>query len=149
MLWHRRQPPDPPHAEEHRDERGLIWPATVAPFDAYLVGLDLDDPAIRDASEDLYRDLAAAGVDVLYDDRDDRAGVKFNDADLIGLPLRLTIGRRALAQGAVEVRDRKTGDTQLVPLSGVVGYVHGEIARLKAAVLAPCAKRPGLTLQRK
>ena len=123
-------------AEEHRDERGLVWPATVAPFDAYLVGLDLDDAAIRDAAEGLYRDLAAAGVDVLYDDRDERAGVKFNDADLIGLPLRLTLGRRALAQGAVEVRGRKTGETQLVPLTEAADYVRGEIERLKAELLA-------------
>jgi prolyl-tRNA synthetase len=123
-------------AEEHRDERGLVWPATVSPFDAYLVGLDLEDAEIRAAAEDLYRDLAAAGVDTLYDDRDERAGVKFNDADLIGLPLRLTLGRRALAQGAVEVRLRKTGETQLVPLAEVAGYARGEIERLKAEVLA-------------
>ena len=123
-------------AEACRDERGLIWPATVAPFDAYLVGLDLDDPAIREAAEGLYRDLRAAGIDVLYDDRDDRAGVKFNDADLIGLPLRLTLGRRALAQGGVEVRQRATGETALVPLAEAVAQVRGEIARLKDEVLA-------------
>ena len=123
-------------AEECRDERGLIWPATVAPFDAYLVGLDLDDAVVREAAEALYRDLTAAGIDVLYDDRDDRAGVKFNDADLIGLPLRLTVGRRALAQGAVEVRGRKSGETAMVPVAEAVAQVRDEIARLRGAVLA-------------
>ncbi|MGN6812791.1 MAG: proline--tRNA ligase [Thermomicrobiales bacterium] len=123
-------------AELHRDEHGLIWPATVAPFDVYLVGLDLTDDAIRAAADDLYARLHAAGLAVLYDDRDERAGVKFNDADLLGLPLRLTLGRRAHQQGAVELRLRATGETHLLPLSDAPAAAAEHLARLRAAILA-------------
>jgi prolyl-tRNA synthetase len=123
-------------AEGHRDERGLIWPATVAPFDVYLVGLDLDDPEVRAAVEMIYRDLTAAGIEALYDDRAERAGVKFNDADLIGLPLRLTLGRRALAQGSVEVRPRAGGEAQQVPLADAIAHVRGALVRLREEIAA-------------
>ena len=120
-------------AEGHRDERGLVWPAAVAPFAVYLVGLDLEDEAVRAAAEELYRVLGAAGVEVLFDDRAERAGVKFNDADLLGLPLRLTLGRRALQQGAVEVKARAGGEARLVPLAEAPAQVGAALARLRAA----------------
>jgi prolyl-tRNA synthetase len=123
-------------AELHRDEQGLIWPATVAPFDVYLVGLDLTDATIRAAADDLYTRLQAAGLAVLYDDRDERAGVKFNDADLLGLPLRLTLGRRAHQQGVVELRLRATGETHLVPLTAAPAAASEHLARLRAEIQA-------------
>ncbi len=123
-------------AEGHRDDRGLIWPATVAPFDVYLVGLDLEDAGVRAAAEGLYGQLRAGGIEVLYDDRPERAGVKFNDADLLGIPLRLTVGRRALGQEAVELKARAGGEPRLAPLATVLAEVRAEMDRLRAAIVA-------------
>ncbi|MFN8569143.1 MAG: proline--tRNA ligase [Kouleothrix sp.] len=91
--------------EQHHDAAGIIWPAEVAPFDAHLVRLGKGE-AVRAAADALYGELAAAGVRVLYDDRDESAGVKFNDADLIGLPVRLLVSDRLLAAGEVELKPR-------------------------------------------
>jgi prolyl-tRNA synthetase len=98
-------------AEAHHDDQGLVWPPAVAPFDVYLTGLDLEHEAVRSVAEALYRDLQSAGVEVLYDDRDERAGVKFKDADLLGLPLRVTVSRRTLARNAVELKGRAGVET--------------------------------------
>jgi prolyl-tRNA synthetase len=91
---------------QHHDERGIIWPPQVAPYQVALVGLDLDKEEPRRLAERLYAELDAAGVEVLYDDRFESAGVKFNDADLLGLPLRLVVSRRSLQNGGVEIRAR-------------------------------------------
>jgi prolyl-tRNA synthetase len=92
--------------EAHHDERGIVWPVGCAPFDVHLVALDLREEAIATQAEALYRQLQAEGLAVLFDDRDASAGVKFNDADLIGLPLRLTLGKRAVQEGIVEAKWR-------------------------------------------
>ncbi len=106
-------------AEEHHDEDGLKWPMSVAPFDVHLIPLGgksgADDEAVRRA-EDIKRSLEDAGLEVLIDDRDERAGVKFADADLIGLPLRVVVSRRSLARGGVEVRLRGERDGDVVPV---------------------------------
>lgn len=107
-------------AEGNRDDRGLIWPASIAPFDVYLVGLDLDRDEPRAEAESLYQELTAAGIDVLYDDRAERAGVKFNDADLLGIPLRVTVSRRTLDQGNVELKRRRDQSTWMVASDGAV-----------------------------
>lgn len=107
-------------AEGHRDSRGLIWPRSIAPFAVCLVGLDLDDDAVREAAEALYADLVQAGVEVLYDDRRERAGVKFNDADLIGIPLRVTVSRRTLQSDSVEIKPRTAAESQLIPRADAV-----------------------------
>jgi prolyl-tRNA synthetase len=91
--------------EQHHDAAGIVWPASVAPADVHLVRLGKSD-AVRAAADTLYEELRTAGVYVLYDDRDETAGVKFNDADLLGLPLRLLISERLLAEGMVEVKPR-------------------------------------------
>ncbi len=111
-------------AEHHNDDKGLIWPASVAPFDVHLVAAGMNDPAVVGAAEQLYADLRAAGVDVLYDDRDERPGVKFNDADLIGIPIRLTLGTKSLAAGGVELKPRAGGESRIVGLTDVVGTVR-------------------------
>jgi prolyl-tRNA synthetase len=111
-------------AEAHHDERGLVWPVAVAPFAVYLVGLDLDRGDVRSAAEAMYAQLSAAGIAVLYDDRPDSAGVKFNDADLLGMPLRLTVGRRALQRGAVELTWRSGGAFRDVPPESAVAAVR-------------------------
>jgi prolyl-tRNA synthetase len=91
-------------AEAHHDDKGLTFPKSAAPFDVYLMhiaGKQLDTLA---KAEEIYNDLQNAGISVLFDDRDERAGVKFNDADLIGCPIRLTVGEKALQNGMVELK---------------------------------------------
>jgi len=119
-------------AEHHRDDYGLIWPITVAPFQVHLVALR----GGFEQAEALYRQLQAAGLEVLYDDRDDSPGVKFNDADLIGVPIRLTIGKRSLANGGVEMKLRHEKDRTIVPLETVVDQVQATAGRLRAAIYA-------------
>ena len=110
--------------EASHDENGVIWPDAVAPFHVALVNLKQGDAAVDAAAESLYAQLTAAGVEVLYDDRDDRAGAKFAAMDLIGLPWRLTVGPRGLASGQVELRRRKDGATEeLTPEAAVAKLV--------------------------
>jgi prolyl-tRNA synthetase len=104
--------------EQHHDTAGIAWPASVAPADVHLVRLGKGD-AVRAAADTLYDELCAAGVRALYDDRDETAGVKFNDADLIGLPLRLLISERLLAEGMVEIK-RRGGEASKVVRGEVV-----------------------------
>ncbi len=117
-------------AEACHDERGLVWPASVAPYTVYLVGLNLEDEAVRERAEGLYRDLRHAGVEVLYDDRPERAGVKFNDAELLGIPLRLTLSRRTLERGAVELVNRAGGEPRQVPLTSALTEVSAMLTAL-------------------
>ena len=98
--------------EASHDQNGIIWPEAVAPFQVALINLRAADEKCRAAGDDLYRKLGAAGLDVLYDDRDESPGAKFATMDLIGLPWQLTVGPRGLAQGVVELKERKTGQRQ-------------------------------------
>ncbi len=104
--------------EQHHDDAGIIWPAAIAPAKVHLVRLGKGD-AVRAAADEVYGELLAAGVQVLYDDRDDSAGIKFNDADLIGLPLRLLVSERLLAEGMVELKPRG-GEARKVARAEVV-----------------------------
>src|SRR5215216_2963717 len=106
--------------EANHDERGIIWPREVAPFDAHLVALNADRPEVRDAAESLFAGLQAAGLRVLYDDREETAGVKFNDADLLGMPWRLTVSPRTLERGAVELKRRTDKEFESVPIGEAV-----------------------------
>ena len=115
--------------ELHHDQDGCKWPMSIAPFHVALLPLQLQDAPVRDAAEKIYQDLTAAGVEVLLDDRDERAGVKFKDADLIGIPVRIAVGKKGLAEGKIEWKVRGTKDFELVPLADVV-------ERAKAAVRA-------------
>jgi prolyl-tRNA synthetase len=92
--------------EQHHDENGIVWPASIAPYDVHVVALAGAEEIAQQAAEA----LSAAGWDVLLDDRDQRAGEKFADADLIGCPVRVTAGKKSLEDGKVDVRDRATGD---------------------------------------
>lgn len=96
--------------EASHDENGIIWPASVAPFDVGLINLKSGDEATDAACDDIYAKLQAAGVDVLYDDRNERAGAKFSTMDLIGLPWQVVIGPRGLKNGIVELKNRATGE---------------------------------------
>jgi prolyl-tRNA synthetase len=121
-------------AERCRDERGLIWPVAVAPFHVYLVGLDLERDEVRAAAESLYNGLRVCGQEVLYDDRDVRAGVKFNDADLLGMPLRVTVSARTFAADSVELKTRVGTDTQLVRINEAATSIAAELSRLQGDV---------------
>jgi len=117
-------------AEEHHDDYGLVWPITVAPYQVHIVALYGNESA----AEALYAGLRAAGIEVLYDDRNERAGVKFYDADLIGVPIRLTVSERASEAGGFEARLRSSAERTVVPRAGVVAYVKEQIERLEKQV---------------
>ena len=115
--------------EQNNDENGIVFPAPVAPYQAHLVGLNLSDQEVAEASDKLYQELEADGIEVLYDDREDAAaGVKFNDADLLGLPVRLVVSPRNLKAGVVEVKGRAESEAGSVPLDGVVEEVRKRLA---------------------
>jgi len=114
--------------ELHHDQDGIIWPLSIAPYRATVLTLG-KEPELVKAAEEVCAALAKAGVDVLYDDRDERAGVKFKDADLVGIPLRIAVGRKGLAEGKVEWKRRGTKDVELVPLGEVAGKAAALIAR--------------------
>lgn len=105
--------------EQFHDENGIIWPRAIAPFEVVVVPINAKDDALMEASTKIYDELKAAGVDVLLDDRKDRAGVKFKDADLIGYPLRITVSKNTLESGAVELKTRKTGEAVEVAITDV------------------------------
>ena len=110
-------------AEEHHREGGLLWPISVAPFQVYLASLAKGHGVAADCAEKLYAELTEADVEVLFDDRSENAGVKFNDADLIGLPLRLTVGERSLKRGQVELKVQRQEESIDVPVEEAVAAV--------------------------
>jgi len=110
--------------EANHDEKGIMWPASLAPFDAHLVALSTDRPGVVEAADRLYADLQAAGIDVLYDDREESPGVKFNDADLLGMPLRVTVSPRTLEKAAVELKGRRETEPTLYPLERAAAEVR-------------------------
>jgi prolyl-tRNA synthetase len=110
--------------EANHDDNGITWPAEVAPYDVHIVALNLDQAPVVDTLDRLERDLESAGLSVLVDDRDESAGVKFKDADLLGIPWRVTVSPRALERGGVELRNRATGEVQVVPAGDVLGRVR-------------------------
>ena len=113
-------------AEEHHDDKGLMWPSSVAPFQVHLAALGAGrTPEVAEAADALYDRLGAAGVEVLYDDRDVSPGVKFADADLLGTPVRLVVGAKGVARGIVEWRSRVTGEERELALDGPVEALVG------------------------
>ncbi|MCH8854180.1 MAG: proline--tRNA ligase, partial [Planctomycetes bacterium] len=106
--------------EENHDENGIVWPKSIAPFAVHIVALNPDKEGVSEAAERLYNELRERGVDVLYDDREESAGVKFADADLLGMPLRVTVSPRNLKQDVVEIKGRSDADAEMVPLSEAV-----------------------------
>jgi prolyl-tRNA synthetase len=106
-------------AETHHDDKGLTFPKSAAPFDVYLMHITGKEMDTRVKAEELYNTLQRTGISVLFDDRDERAGVKFNDADLIGFPVRLTIGEKNLREGMVELKERKATENKLVQIDKV------------------------------
>jgi prolyl-tRNA synthetase len=111
--------------EASHDENGIIWPDSVAPFNAGLINLKAGDDKTTAACEDLYGKLRNAGLDVLYDDRDERAGQKFAEMDLIGLPWQVIVGPRGLDNGVVELKNRKTGEREEVSPESALARLAG------------------------
>jgi prolyl-tRNA synthetase len=117
--------------EQNNDERGIIWPDPIAPFQVILVPMNLaKSQRVREASDSLYRELTDAGLEVLLDDRDARPGVKFADAELIGIPHRIVIGERGLDAGELEYRHRRDEASQNVAPSHIVEFLKEKILRL-------------------
>jgi prolyl-tRNA synthetase len=110
--------------EQSHDDKGIIWPLSVAPYQVHLCPLSLDKPAVADTAEKLYQDLQTERIEVLFDDRDDSPGIKFNDADLLGIPLRLTLSPRTLQSQSVEAKWRTDKETQLLPLENLAAQVN-------------------------
>lgn len=117
--------------EQNHDEHGMALPMPLAPFQVLVSMVNPKDDAVREASESIYQQLLDMGVEVLLDDRDERPGIKFKDADLIGIPLRVTVGARTLKEGNVELKKRASGEMVLMPLADVAG----DVQRLVAAAL--------------
>jgi prolyl-tRNA synthetase len=109
--------------EQSHDDKGIIWPLSVAPYQVYLCPLSLDKPAVAPTAEKIYQELQKEGIEVLFDDRDDSPGVKFNDADLLGIPLRLTLSPRTLQSQSVEAKWRTEKEAQLLPLDNLAVQV--------------------------
>jgi len=109
--------------EQNHDKDGIIWPKSISPFDVEILPLNMKDQATTEAAEKLYRELSEKGLDVLMDDRDERAGVKFKDADLIGIPFQIILGEKNLKEGLVEIKARKTKEIMKVKVEEVSGQV--------------------------
>jgi prolyl-tRNA synthetase len=114
--------------EVHHDDKGIVWPVAVAPFEIVVVIAQQDDPTVAEAGEQVYQALLEAGVEVIVDDRSVRAGVKFSDAELVGIPFRVTVGKRGLASGTVELTDRAAGSTVQIPLDEVAKHAREAVA---------------------
>ncbi len=122
--------------ETSNDDDGIVWPMTIAPQQVYLVSLATRrTPEVTEAADRVYSELKEAGIEVLYDDRDERAGVKFNDADLLGIPVRLTIGARGLKNGVVELKLRRGRDSRELPLDSLVDQIAQVVESEEARVL--------------
>ncbi len=115
--------------EQYHDGKGIIWPFSIAPYHVALVGIDLDKEEIGTIAEKLYADLQTENVEVLFDDRAETAGVKFNDADLIGLPLRSVVSKRSLKNGGIELKLRTQKESRIVPLEDAVQVIQEEIRK--------------------
>jgi len=113
--------------EQNHDDKGIIWPLPIAPYHIYLCPLYLENPQVAATAESLYAELEAQGLEVLFDDRNESPGVKFNDADLLGIPVRVTISPRTLEKNSVEIKKRSEKETELVPVEGIA-------ARLKELI---------------
>ncbi|MBN1375809.1 MAG: proline--tRNA ligase [Dehalococcoidia bacterium] len=115
--------------EQNHDDKGILWPVPIAPYHVYLCALKVEDASVMQAAEKLYDELTAAGTEVLFDDREESPGVKFNDADLIGIPLRIVVSTRTLKTNSVELKWRKETQAQTHPLEGLSAYVKSLLNR--------------------
>jgi prolyl-tRNA synthetase len=111
--------------EQNHDERGILWSPRIAPYLVHLIALNLEDPLVKEGAENLYATLQAAGVEVLFDDRPLRAGEKFGDADLLGMPVRVTVSKRTLQQGKLEFKLRRESAVELLTVEEALERIRG------------------------
>lgn len=119
--------------EVHHDELGIVWPISVAPYEVVITVVKMDDDATVSTAEELYRELTDGGVDVLIDDREERPGVKFADAELIGIPYRVTVGPKGLADGIVELTGRRSGESEALALTDAAAAVTARVQAARGA----------------
>jgi prolyl-tRNA synthetase len=114
--------------EQNHDERGIVWPLPLAPFQVVLVPMNAHkSPAVRETADRLYEEFNSAGIDTLYDDRDARPGVKFADAELLGIPHRIVVGERGLTAGTLEYRERRASDNVDVPVDQIIDFIRARL----------------------
>ena len=116
-------------AETHHDDKGLTFPKDAAPFDVYLMHISGKEVDTRSKAEELYNELQNASISILFDDRDERAGVKFNDADLIGCPIRITVGEKNLKVGMVELKPRKEKENQVIKKAEINSIIRDLLSK--------------------
>jgi prolyl-tRNA synthetase len=109
------------------DDKGIVWPVSIAPFQVHLIEMVSENKKVKETAEALYEKLAKMGVEVLYDDRDARAGEKFNDSDLIGIPLRIVVGEKGVEKGELEIKDRKSGKVSMIKEKEVFDYIKKNV----------------------
>jgi len=109
--------------EQHHDQDGIRWPISIAPFEVCVLPVNMKNAGLRDGAERVAEELSGEGIEVLFDDREERPGIKFKDADLAGIPVRVTFGEKNYKAGFAEIRDRKTGETERIPLAGITSRV--------------------------
>jgi len=114
--------------EQNHDEKGIVFPMALAPFQVIILGLSAGDDEVSETCEQLYMDMRKKGIEVLYDDRDERAGIKFNDADLLGIPLQVIIGKKSLKEKMVEIKERRSGQMEKISSTKVVQVLQERIS---------------------
>jgi prolyl-tRNA synthetase len=113
--------------EQNHDADGIMWPVPIAPFEVALLSLQGNDPQVTAVAEKLYAELSQRGIEVLFDDREERPGVKFKDADLVGLPYRVAVGKKGVAEGVVELKSRRSPEVERVKIEELVGRLADTI----------------------
>ncbi|MBE0558745.1 MAG: proline--tRNA ligase, partial [Proteobacteria bacterium] len=113
--------------EQNHDADGIVWPLPLAPFQVIVTPVNVNERFLSETAEAIYRALEEKGVEVILDDRDERAGVKFKDADLLGIPFRITIGPKKLAEGKVEIKPRRSGEVVTLPVDEVAAFITARI----------------------
>ena len=113
--------------EQNHDLNGIVWPLPLAPYAVIVTPVNVNDRKLADAAEQIYSIMFEKGMEVILDDRDERAGVKFKDADLIGIPYRVTVGSKALSEGKMEIKERRSGDVSILMISDVVPFLQALI----------------------
>ena len=117
--------------EQNHDEQGIIWPISLAPFQAVILPVNFSDDAVHSAAKKIYKSLWGLGVETLLDDRSDRLGVKFKDAELLGIPIQIIVGPKNLGEGKIEIKLRKTGESQLISFPEEIAYISTILSELR------------------